>query len=113
MRVCIDAVKKAYDLAMFVFNYPSASNNTSIRIEWKGGMMGSTPWFSAEVPTMAISFANPYHMIDVPFISTFINCYSSNRFCVEAAVEKLLGKSEFRGVSPVDPWCDAWGAKFM
>lgn len=54
-------------------------------------------------------------MIDVPFISTFINCYSSNRYCVEAAVKKLVGKSEFKGVSPVDPWwCGGiWGARIM
>jgi len=102
----IEAVKKAYDLAMFVFNYPSASNNTSIRIEWKGGMMGSTPWFSAEVPTMAISFANPYHMLDLRMIKTFINAYTLNDYTVPAVISKITGKSEFKGVSPVNPFCD-------
>lgn len=107
-------MKTKFDLSIVAANVPTGSNNTTRRVDWITLMAANEPWYTREIPTMFISFCNPYHMIDVPFMSTFVNCYSSSRFCVEAAVEKLVGKSEFKGVSPVDPWCgDIWGAKFM
>ena len=107
-------MKAKFDLNIVAANVPTGSNNTTRRVDWITLMAANEPWYTREIPTMFISFCNPYHMIDVPFISTFVNCYSSSRFCVDAAVEKLVGKSEFKGVSPVDPWCGGiWGAKFM
>ena len=107
-------MKAKFDLSIVAANVPTGSNNTTRRVDWITLMAANEPWYTREIPTMFISFCNPYHMIDVPFMSTFVNCYSSNRFCVDAAVEKLVGKSEFKGVSPVDPWCGGiWGAKFM
>lgn len=107
-------MKKKFDLSIVAANVATGSNYTTRRLDWITLMAANEPWYTREIPTLFISFCNPYHMIDVPFISTFINCYSSSRFCVDAAVEKLVGKSEFKGKSPVDPWCgDVWGAKFM
>ena len=107
-------MRAKFDLSIVAANVPTGSNNTTRRVDWITLMAADEPWYTREIPTLFLSFCNPYHMVDVPFISTFVNCYSSNRFCVEAAVEKLTGKSAFRGVSPVDPWCGGiWGAKFM
>lgn len=107
-------MKKKFDLSIIAANIPTGSNNTTRRVDWITLMAANEPWYTREIPTMFLSFCNPYHMVDVPFISTFINCYSSSRFCVEAAVEKLMGRSDFVGKSPVDPWCGGiWGAKFM
>ena len=107
-------MKEKFDLSIVAANVSTGSNNTTRRLDWITLMAANEPWYTREIPTMFISFCNPYHMIDVPFISTFINCYSSSSYCVEAAVEKLVGKSEFKGNSPVDPWCgDVWGARFM
>jgi len=106
-------MKEKFDLSLVVANVATGSNYTTRRIDWISLMAANEPWYMKDIPTMFMSFCSPYHMIDVPFISTFVNCYSSSTFCVEAAVEKLTGKSGFEGVSPVDPWCNAWGAKFM
>ena len=107
-------MKAKFDLSIVAANVATGSKNTTRRLDWITLMAANEPWYTREIPTMFLSFCNPYHMIDVPFISTFVNCYSSNQFCVGAAVEKLMGRSEFKGVSPVDPWCgDVWGAKFM
>ena len=38
-------------------------------------------------------------------IKTYINAYSNHDYVIESVVEKILGKSEFKGVSPVDPFC--------
>lgn len=107
-------MREKFDLSIVAANVPTGSNNTTRRVDWITLMAANEPWYTREIPTMFISFCNPYHMIDVPFISTFVNCYSSSEFCVEAAVEKLMGRSEFVGKSPVDPWCGGiWGAEFM
>jgi beta-N-acetylhexosaminidase len=52
-----------------------------------------------------ISFNNPYHLQDAPRMRCYINAYSANKALIEASVEKMLGKSRFMGVSPVDPFC--------
>ena len=107
-------MRAKFDLSIVAANVPTGSNNTTRRIDWITLMAANEPWYMREIPTMFISFCNPYHMFDVPFISTFVNCYSSSEFCVEAAVEKMMGRSPFVGKSPVDPWCGGiWGAKYM
>ena len=107
-------MKAKFDLSIVAANIPTGSNNTTRRVDWITLMAANEPWYMKEIPTMFISFCNPYHMFDVPCMSTFVNCYSSSSFCVNAAVEKLMGRSPFVGKSPVDPWCGGiWGARFM
>jgi len=103
-------MKEKFDLSLVVANVANASNNTTRRLDWITLMAANEPWYVKDIPTMFISFSNPYHLVDVPFISTFINAYTSNCYCVEACVEKITGKSEFKGKSPIDPFCGIWGA---
>lgn len=106
----IEDIKKKFDLSLVVANVANASNNTTRRLDWVTLMAADEPWYMKDIPTMFVSFANPYHLVDIPFVSTFINCYSSNSYSVEAFVDKLTGKSEFKGKSPIDPFCGIWGA---
>lgn len=98
---------KKFDLAIYVSNYETASNNTVIRIGWKGvmGIGNDSPWFTEEIPTIFISLANPYHLLDVPMIQTFVNGYTNNEYVLESLMDKLMGRSEFKGKSPIDPFC--------
>ena len=73
-------------------------------------MGADVPKFVHEIPTLFVSVDNPYHRQDVPMVKTFINGDSSNEHFVEAVVDKLLGKSPFKGISPVDPFCGLWDA---
>lgn len=41
-----------------------------------------------------------------------INAYSSSEYVVEAVVNKITGKSEFKSINPVDPFCGRWDTKF-
>jgi beta-N-acetylhexosaminidase len=68
------------------------------------------PKYVSEIPTAFISVDNPYHLQDVPRVKTFINGYTSNEHVVDAIVDKLLGKSPFTGINPVDPFCGLWDA---
>jgi len=109
----VGGFKNSYDLALYAFDFATASNNTVVRLSWKGGLIGSdTAWFSAETPTMAVSFANPYHLIDVPMMKTFVNAYTMSDNTVSAVFDKLTGVSEFVGISPVDPFCGREDTKF-
>ena len=42
---------------------------------------------------------------DVPMIRTYINAYTAIRTTIPLAIEKLMDKSEFKGISPVDAFC--------
>ena len=108
----INDLKDKYDLVIYVANVETASNQTTVRLNWIHLMAANAPWFVKDIPTMFISLANPYHLLDVPMIKTFINAYSASEYVVDAVVEKITGKSEFKGVNPVDPFCNVWGARF-
>lgn len=99
--------KEKYDLVIYIGNVENASNRTTNRLNWYTfwGQGNNVPWFAQEVPVLFISVANPYHLLDVPMIKTYINCYSNNEYALEAAIEKITGESPFRGKSPVDPFC--------
>jgi beta-N-acetylhexosaminidase len=108
----VESMKEKFDLALYVANLETASNQTTVRIDWVQPMAANGPWFAKEIPTAFISVANPYHLLDVPMVKTFINAYSSSEYVVEAVVEKITGRSEFKGINPVDPFCGRWDTKF-
>lgn len=101
------AFKKGRDLYVYIANVETASNNTTTRLDWNVvfGMGDDVPWFVEECPTMMISTQNPYHMFDAPQIKTFINAYANDDVTCAAVMDKIMGRSEFKGISPVDPFC--------
>ena len=96
-----------FDAVLYLGNIENASNKTTNRINWFTfwGHGNNVPWFVHEVPTVFCSLANPYHLVDVPMIKTYVNCYSNNQETLDALVEKLMGRDSFRGKSPTDPFC--------
>ena len=97
-----------YDAILYVANLSTKSNQTSVRIEWAQPMGANGPHYLASIPTIFVSIENPYHLIDVPRVKTFINTYNSNDNVLDALVEKLLGRSTFKGQSPVDAFLGRW-----
>jgi beta-N-acetylhexosaminidase len=100
-----------YDLIVYVANLSTKSNQTSVRIEWAQPMGANCPHYLASIPTVFVSIENPYHLIDIPRVKTFINTYSSSDNALDAVVEKLLGRSTFKGQSPVDAFCGKWDTR--
>lgn len=92
-------------LTLILANCPTASNNTTVRINWCPKHALEIPRFVNEEKTAFISFANPYHLQDIPRVRTYINAYTATLVNVRMAIEKLIGKSEFKGKSPVDAFC--------
>ncbi|MGV9196008.1 glycoside hydrolase family 3 protein [Arcanobacterium canis] len=95
----------AYDLVLLISKIDGMMQPTE-RVMWpatKGTV--DIPWYVFEIPTIYVSTATPYALVDVPQVKTYINTYDDKQFTLEALVDKLEGKSEFTGVSPVDAFC--------
>lgn len=100
-------MKQSYDLYVYICNMQNASNNTTLRLNWNVafGLGDDAPWLTSEIPVMMISTAYPYHLFDAPMVETYINAYSGETDFCSAIMEKIMGRSEFRGISPSDPLC--------
>ena len=111
MTTPVEDLKDDFDLVIYFVDIPTASNKTTLRITYNSFIGFDAPWQVNDIPTMMISTANPYHLYDAPQIKTLINAYNSNEIQLKAVVDKMLGRSEFEGVSPVDQFCGRWDAK--
>jgi beta-N-acetylhexosaminidase len=99
-----------YDMVVYLASIKTASNQTTVRINWGNPMGFDVPRLVEEIPTLFVSIDNPYHLQDVPMVKTFINGYTSSVPVIDAVVERLLGRAEFTGISPADPYCGLWDA---
>lgn len=103
----IAELKASKDLYVYIANIENASNNTTTRLNWNVvfGLGDDAPWFTEEIPVLFISVANPYHLFDAPMVKTYINSYSASPAFNQAVMDKIMGRSEFKGKNPVDPFC--------
>ena len=92
-----------YDL---IINIADIAPGTDQRIQWpmsKG--TPDIPFYINEIPTIFVSVQCPFHLADVPQVKTYINAYDNKDYTVKSLVEKMVGSSEFTGVSSVDAFC--------
>lgn len=101
-------MKKTYDLLMYCANVATKSNQTTIRIEWSILFGTDVPAYVKEIPTIFVSLENPYHLVDVLRVETYINTYGGSEAVVDALIDKLCGRSTFKGKDPVDSFCGKW-----
>lgn len=107
----VEDMKKKFDLAFYVANVETASNQTTTRLDWIHLMAADSPWYMKSIPTVFVSTANPYHLYDIPNVSTFINAYTGNQASIDAIMRKVTGKEKFEGKNPVDPFCGDFTTK--
>jgi beta-N-acetylhexosaminidase len=100
-----------YDLILYIANIPTKSNQTTVRIEWAIPIGANCPIYFHDIPTIFVSLENPYHLLDAPRVKTYINAYCATPESIDSVIEKLMGRSEFKGVSPVDPFCGKWDTR--
>jgi len=79
-----------------------------IFMNWAGlaGAFGPAmerPWH--DVPCALISFGYPYYLYDAPRMPCVINAYMVAETAQAAVIEGLMGRADFVGTSPVDPFC--------
>ena len=100
-----------YDAAIILCNISSFSVTNGRSLQWSIPMGPEVPWYATEMPTIAISVAHPFHLIDLAMVPTYINTYSASEEAIRQTVAKMMGKSQFKGVSPVDAFCGRWDTR--
>lgn len=100
-----------YDAIIYLANLATKSNQTTVRIEWTNPMGVNVPIFIPKIPTIFISVENPYHLLDVPRVRTYINCYGNNAYSAKALVDLLTGEFKAHGKDPVDSFCGEWDTR--
>lgn len=103
-----DEMVRSYDKIIYFCAVSTRSNQTTTRIEWAPPLGANCPIYVPEIPTFFISMENPYHLLDVPRVRNYINAYTNSEENVDAVIDKLLGRSDFHGKSPVDAFCGRW-----
>lgn len=86
-----------------------AQNN--YRIQWKTAMSNEVPWYVWEVPTFMVSHNFTTHLHDATMVKCYVNAYHPNDANVTATLDKLEGKSEFKGQPNDLVWANKWQAK--
>ena len=100
-----------HDVVFVVMNVKGYAQENNVRLRWSCNHSCELPWYNLEVPTVGISLNYTNHLIDVPQIHTFVNAYGSKQANIRAAVEKIVGKSEFKGTANDKVFCDRWDTR--
>lgn len=100
-----------YDAAIVFANVAGFAQEASVRIKWSTPMASEIPWYVTEVPTVFVSLNQPNHLIDVPMVKTVVHAHNPSRAAIHAAVQKIIGASEFQGTFNDNVWCNTWGTR--
>ena len=102
---------KKHDFALIVVNIKGYAQENNVRVRWSINHSCELPWYNEEIPTIGMSLNYTNHLIDLPQLHTFINAYSPKREHIHAAIEKLTGKSEFKGKADESVFCGRWDTR--
>lgn len=105
----MEELRKKYDACLVVFNVTGFAQYNTMRVKW--AMPTMQPWYNSELLTVYLSLNFTNHLIDVPMAKTYINAYLSSDEAMDAAIEKLMGKSEFKGIYNDNVFCGRWEAR--
>ena len=106
----VSEMVEKYDLIIYAAAI-YGSYQPVLRLHWSSPQGANIPTLCHTIPTVFISLQNPYHLVDVPHVRTYINCYSNTMYTIESLIDKLMGRDTFEGVSPVDAFCGKWDAR--
>lgn len=106
----ISELTDSYDLIISVANVVPG---TVQRVLWPASKgTPDIPFYIFEVPSIFVSVQCPFHLADVPQMQTYINTYDARKETLRLLVEKMVGRSEFTGTSPVDAFCGFVDTKY-
>lgn len=106
---------RQFDLVLYVMAEETLLTRGRIFLDWNrltGGMHGAMARHWHEVPTALISFGYPYYLYDAPRLPCVVNAYATMDSMQRATLDCLLGRAEFQGKNPVDPFCGLPDARF-
>lgn len=105
----MEAFKSKYDACLVVMNVVGFAQYNTMRIKWANPC--DQPWYVSEIPTVFLSLGFTNHLIDVPMAKTYINAYLNSDEAINAAIEKMMGISEFKGRYNENVFCERWDTR--
>ena len=102
--------KKNYDCVLLVLNVQGFAQFNTMRVKWDEPV--KQPWYMSELPTFVVSLSFTNNLIDVPMARCYINAYMDHHESFEAVLEKMMGKSEFKGRYNDNVFCGRWETRF-
>lgn len=102
--------KKNYDCVLLVLNVQGFAQFNTMRVKWDEPV--KQPWYMSELPTFVVSLSFTNNLIDVPMARCYINAYMDHHESFEAVLEKMMGKSEFKGRYNENVFCGRWETRF-
>lgn len=106
----MEEFKRAYDCVLLVLNVQGFAQFNTMRVKWDEPV--KQPWYMSEVPTFVVSLSYTNNLIDVPMARCYINAYMDHHEAFEATLEKMMGKSEFKGRYDENVFCGRWETRF-
>jgi beta-N-acetylhexosaminidase len=103
------------DVVIYLLAQESMLTKSHIYLDWVsllGPMEAAMQRTWHEIPSVLISFGQPYYLYDAPRMPCLINAYTAIESVQRAVVRKLLGEEPFTGTSPVDAFCGLPDAHF-
>lgn len=107
----VESLRSSFDWIFLVANMQGYYYENSVRIRYSFSHSVEMPWYVNVLPTVGMSLNFTNHLIDLPMVKTYINAYAPCREYIRAAIEKIIGKSEFKGSAEETVWCGRWETK--
>lgn len=99
------------DATLIVADIVGYGAEKNYRIRWKLAMSNECPWYVWEVPTFMASLNYTTHLHDATMVKCLVNAYHNNPETIRQVVDKLMGRSEFKGKPNDLVWADKWQAR--
>jgi len=99
------------DAALILAEVVGYGAQNNYRIQWKTAMSNECPWYVWEVPTFMVSHNYTTHLHDASMVKCYVNAYHPNPANVAATLDKLEGKSSFKGTPNDLVWTEKWQAR--
>lgn len=107
----VEDFKKMYDVVFVFVNMKGYAQENNVRVKYSAPHSNELPWWIREVPTVCVSLNYTNHLYDLPMMKTYINAYEPTKECISATINKIVGKSEFKGKFNDNVWCDSWDTR--
>jgi len=96
------------DLLVYLVGQEATPSIGQIHLDFAklhGGSRKAMMQFNREIPTLLVSFGQPFYLYDAPNMQTYVNAYCSLEINQRELVGRLVGDVPFTGRSPVDAFC--------